>query len=96
MTFKRVFLLILDSLGVGETTDAINYNSVGANTLKHINDNENLFVPNLEKIGFMNTINLEEKSEVDAYYTIAHPINEGIDSLSGHYEIMGVKNEIPF
>ena len=44
----------------------------------------------------MNTINLEEKSEVEAYYTIAHPINEGIDSLSGHYEIMGVKNEIPF
>ena len=96
MTFKRVFLLILDSLGVGETTDALNYNSVGANTLKHINDNENLFVPNLEKIGFMNTINLEENNEVDAYYTIAHPINEGIDSLSGHYEIMGVKNEIPF
>ena len=36
MTFKRVFLLILDSLGVGETTDALNYSSVGANTLKHI------------------------------------------------------------
>ena len=96
MTFKRVFLLILDSLGVGETTDAINYNSVGANTLKHVNENKTLFVPNLEKIGFMNTINLEENNEVDAYYTIAHPINKGIDSLSGHYEIMGVKNEIPF
>ena len=40
MTFKRVFLLILDSLGVGETTDALNYNSVGANTLKHINENK--------------------------------------------------------
>lgn len=96
MTFKRVFLLILDSLGVGETTDALNYSSVGANTLKHINEKEGLFVPNLEKIGFMNTINLEDNKDVEAYYTIAHPINEGIDSLSGHYEIMGVKNETPF
>ena len=38
MKFKRIFLLILDSLGVGETTDAVNYDSVGANTLGHVLD----------------------------------------------------------
>ena len=52
MKFKRIFLLVLDSLGVGETTDAANYGDVGANTLGHIFENSDLFVPNLKKIGW--------------------------------------------
>ena len=55
MQFKRIFLIILDSLGVGETKDAYKYNSIGANTLGHINDMKKLFIPNLKKIGFLNT-----------------------------------------
>ena len=39
MKFKRIFLIILDSLGVGETSDAVNYDDVGANTLGHIVEN---------------------------------------------------------
>ena len=39
MKFKRIFLMVLDSVGVGETTDAINFGDNGANTLGHINDN---------------------------------------------------------
>ena len=58
MNFKRVFLVILDSLGVGEAKDASIYNDIGANTLGHINEKYNLFIPNLKKIGFLNTINL--------------------------------------
>ena len=96
MKFKRIFLMVLDSLGVGETLDAINYHDNGANTLKHINDTCNLFVPNLAKIGFLDTINLNEDNKVDAYYTIAKPINAGKDSLNGHYELVGLKNDIPF
>ena len=46
--FKRIFLLVLDSLGVGEAVDANVYGDNGANTLKHIMDNYDLFVPNLE------------------------------------------------
>ena len=38
MRFKRIFLMILDSLGVGEAIDASNYGDNGANTLKNIND----------------------------------------------------------
>ena len=96
MNFKRIFVLILDSLGVGEAPDANNYNDSGANTLKHIMDNYDLFIPNLKKLGFLNTINMDDNPNVEAYYTIAHPSNTGKDSISGHYEIIGLENKIPF
>ena len=96
MRFKRIFLIILDSLGVGESIDANNYQDNGANTLGHIKENYDLFVPNLKKLGFLNTINMDENNEVDAYYTIARPTNPGKDTLNGHYEIMGIKNDVPF
>ena len=96
MTFKRIFVLILDSLGVGEAPDANEYNDNGANTLKHIMDNYDLFIPNLKKLGFLNTINMDDNPNVDAYYTIARPTNHGKDSISGHYEIIGLDNKMPF
>ena len=96
MKFKRIFLMVLDSVGVGETTDAINFGDNGANTLGHINEQCDLFIPNLKKIGFLDTLNMNENDKVEAYYTIAKPINAGKDSLNGHYEMMGLKNDIPF
>lgn len=96
MKFKRIFLMVLDSLGVGEALDANNYDDNGSNTLGHIRENYDLFVPNLKKLGFLNTINMDENIDVDAYYTIARPTNPGKDTLNGHYEIMGVKNDIQF
>ncbi len=96
MRFKRVFLIVCDSLGVGEAQDAVNYGDIGANTLKHINDKHNLFIPNLKKLGFLDTINMNEDDEVEAYYTIARPNNKGKDTLNGHYEIVGLRNEVPF
>ncbi len=96
MKFKRIFLMVLDSLGVGETLDAINFQDNGANTLKHINEEVDLFIPNLKKIGFLDTINMSDNENVEAYYTIAKPINAGKDTLNGHYEMVGIKNDIPF
>lgn len=96
MKFKRVFLIVLDSLGVGEANDADRYMDQGANTLGHIKEQYDLFVPNLKKLGFLNTINMDENNDVDAYYTIAKPTNAGKDTLSGHYEMMGIENKIPF
>ncbi|MBQ8472104.1 MAG: phosphopentomutase [Bacilli bacterium] len=95
MKFKRVFLIVLDSLGVGETIDAQSYDDKGANTLGNIMKNYDLFVPNLEKLGFLNTLTMNNK-ESEAYYTIARPKNKGKDSLSGHYELMGIENSIPY
>ncbi|MDD6224181.1 MAG: phosphopentomutase [bacterium] len=96
MRFKRIFLVVLDSLGVGEAVDANDYGDQGANTLGHIKENYDLFIPNLQKLGFLNTINMDENLEVDAYYTIARPTNPGKDTLTGHYELMGVQNLVPF
>ena len=96
MIFKRIFLIVLDSLGVGEAIDANLYNDTGANTLKHVMENYDLFIPNLEKLGFLNTLNMSDKEDVDAYYTIAKPTNVGKDSLTAHYEIVGIKSTTPF
>ena len=96
MKFKRIFLIVLDSLGVGETADAINFGDNGANTLGHVNEQCDLFVPNLKKIGFLDTINMNENPNTEAYYTIAKPINAGKDTLNGHYEMVGIKHDVPF
>lgn len=96
MKFKRIFLMVLDSLGVGETADAVNFQDNGANTLGHINEHCELFIPNLKKIGFLDTLKMNENNNVDAYYTIAKPINAGKDTLNGHYEMVGLRNDVPF
>lgn len=96
MRFKRVFLIVLDSLGVGASNDAESYGDSNANTLKHINEHYQLFIPNLKKLGFLNTINMDDNPNVEAYYTIARPNNIGKETLTGHYELMGIKNDKPF
>lgn len=96
MKFKRVFLMVLDSVGVGEASDASKYGDIGSNTLGHIKEQCDLFIPNLKKIGFLDTINMNENDNVDAYYTIAKPNNAGKDTLNGHYEMMGITNDIEF
>lgn len=95
MKFKRIFLIVLDSLGVGEAVDAENYNDKGCNTLKSICDNTNLFIPNIKKLGLLNTLSMNNL-ESEAYYTIARPKNKGKDSLSGHYEMMGIETLISY
>ena len=96
MKFKRIFLMVLDSVGVGEADDAIKYGDVGCNTLGHIKESTDLFIPNLKKIGFLDTLNMNEDNNVEAYYTIAKPNNAGKDTLNGHYEMVGITNNIEF
>lgn len=96
MKFKRIFLLVLDSLGVGATSDASNYGDSNANTLGHVIEKCNPFIPNLKKIGFLDTLKLNDDDNVEAYYTIATPLNIAKDSINSHYEMMGVTSNIPF
>ena len=95
MKFKRIFLIVLDSLGVGGSIDSVSYGDKDANTLLNITKNYDLFIPNLKKLGFLNTLTMNNK-ESEAYYTIARPRNKGKDSLSGHYELMGIENNISY
>ena len=96
MKFKRIFLMVLNSVGVGEAKDAANYGDIGANTLGHIKETTDLFVPNLKKIGLLDTVSMIENKNVDAYYTSAEPNNAGKDTLNAHYEMMGITNNIEF
>ena len=94
--FKRVFLIVLDSLGVGEAIDARNWNDEGASTLGHILQYNPLDYPNLEKMGFLNLVGYKNIKKTDSYYTKAHPKANGKDTLTGHLEIMGIRTLIPF
>lgn len=95
MKYKRIFLIVLDALGVGEAMDAENYGDKGANTLGNILNKEDVFIPNLKKMGLINTLKMNNE-EADAYYTIARPKNTGRDCLSGHYELMGITPSISY
>lgn len=95
MNYKRIFLIILDSLGVGESMDAETYNNKGANTLGNLSEKTSLFIPNLKKLGLLNTLYMNN-TEAEAYYTIARPKNKNNDCLSGHYELMGITPTIEY
>lgn len=90
MNFKRVFLIVLDSLGIEQT------NSEEIISVENVINNHNLFIPNLKRIGFLNSMTLKADSNVDAYYTFSKQRNAGKDSINSHYEMMGIPSDIPF
>lgn len=92
--FNRVFLLVLDGLGVGEAKDAKKYGDSGSNTLLHtIGKSYNLDV--LEKLGLTKLIGYKEEN-IRGLYMKASPVNKLKDSLNGHYELMGCISNIEY
>ena len=92
--FKRVFLVILDSVGIGEADDAAKFDDVGSNTLLHtIGEKYNLNV--LEKMGLTNLIG-KEVDGIRGIYAKAKPMNAAKDTLNGHYELMGAISKTPY
>lgn len=99
MKFKRTFLIVLDSLGFGEMPDAKEFNDEGANTIKHISERFNLVIPNLQKMGFANIGEIVGVPPVDrpiSYYTKMAEKSVGKDTMTGHWEIMGLEVKEPF
>lgn len=93
--YKRIFLIVLDSVGIGNAKDANLFGDIGSNTLKHILEKTKIELKNLNKLGLNNLITGENiKSE--AYHAVAEEISNGKDTLTGHLELMGIKTEIPF
>lgn len=90
MKYKRVFLIVLDSVGVGSAKDSDKFGDGPTNTLGHVIEKTQVKLPNLEKMGLLNILDLSEKKTL-GYYTKAIPISNGKDTLTGHLEIMGVK-----
>ncbi len=100
MRYKRVFLIILDSLGIGEAQDAYLYHDEGANTFAHICEKmKELHIPFLEKLGMGNIDhfqNIQSVSQQLAYTACLQEVSNGKDTMTGHWEMMGLKVEIPF
>ena len=94
MKFKRIFLIVLDSLGIGEAKDADKFDDLGSNTLGHIIERTGLNYPNLAKLGFLNLIG--NNYDTNGVYAKAEPLSNGKDTLTGHLEMMGVHTVIPF
>lgn len=93
--FKRVFLIVMDSLGVGEAKDANMYDSIGANTLKHILDTNAYHLPIFEKLGLLSLVGMGSTPKC-GYRTFLEPSNLAKDTLNGHYEMMGVVLDKPY
>lgn len=97
--FKRVFLIVMDSVGIGEMPDAKLYNDEGANTLGHIAQNMDLKIPNLQALGLGNIAPIQNVPPVKnpkAIYTKMMEASTGKDTMTGHWEIMGLYIDKPF
>jgi phosphopentomutase len=99
-TYKRVFLIVMDSVGIGEAPDAEQFGDLGANTLGHIADRMNgLNMPNMAKLGLSNISEIkgvEKATKPLAYYTKMQEASVGKDTMTGHWEIMGLNIDTPF
>ena len=98
--FKRIFLIVLDSVGVGEAPDAADFNDVGADTLGHIATHRNgLYLPHLEKMGLGHiheVQGVQAEANPIAHYGKMQEASKGKDTMTGHWEIMGLHIEEPF
>jgi len=91
--FKRVFLIVFDSVGIGGGKDAAKFNDEGSDTLKStLNSVSKVELDTLKELGFLNLCS-DKKYHIDNYKGIICKINEasaGKDTLTGHYEMMGL------
>lgn len=97
--FQRVHLIVMDSVGIGEGPDAKDFNDECSHTLKHTLEGFDQKLPNLEKLGLGNIAPLPVIDAVDhplAYYTKLSEASVGKDTMTGHWEIMGLNIMQPF
>ena len=94
--FKRIFLVVLDSVGIGQAKDAFLFNDLEANTLLHTLISTNGTLPNLERMGLLDLIKKSKDNlKRDSYHMKASCISAGKDTLTGHLEMMGIKTKKP-
>ncbi|MCB2288636.1 phosphopentomutase [Clostridium sp. CS001] len=98
--FKRIFTIVVDSLGVGEMSDSKQYGDIGVDTLGHISESvESFNIPNLQKLGLANLHEVKHVCEVPkplAHFMKMREVGIGKDTMTGHWEMMGLKIETPF
>lgn len=98
--FHRIFVIVLDSLGIGAMKDAERFGDLGADTLGHISETvEQFSIPNLQKLGLANLKPLKQVEAVFnplSYYMAMNEASNGKDTMTGHWEMMGIHTTRPF
>ena len=98
--YNRIFTIVIDSLGVGALEDAAAYGDAGTDTLGHISQHvEELKIPNLQKLGLANLHPLKQVLPVErpmGYYMKLNEASTGKDTMTGHWEMMGLHITKPF
>ena len=98
--YRRIFTIVVDSLGVGALPDAADYGDAGTDTLGHISQRMDEFcIPNLKKLGMANLHPLKQVEVAErpmGYYTYLYEASTGKDTMTGHWEMMGLYITKPF
>ncbi|MFJ7918552.1 phosphopentomutase [Lysinibacillus fusiformis] len=98
--FNKIHVVVMDSVGIGEAPDAANFGDVGSHTLGHIAEKMNgLTMPVMESMGLANIEPLQgmqATNEPKAYYGKMQEASVGKDTMTGHWEIMGLNIDKPF
>lgn len=98
--FNKITVIVLDSVGIGELPDAVKFGDKGSHTLGHILETvPGTKLPNMQKLGLGNIAplpNLEPAEAPAGYYGKMAEISSGKDTMTGHWELMGIKTETPF
>ncbi|MBR2824625.1 MAG: phosphopentomutase [Clostridia bacterium] len=98
--FRRVFVIVLDSLGIGPMADSDSFGDVGVDTLGHIAEKaDHLVIPNLRRWGIANLRPLKGIDPVErplAYFAKLNERSAGKDTMTGHWEMMGLYTTKPF
>lgn len=100
MKFKRIFLIVIDSVGVGEMPDADKFGDVGANTIGNLaKEVGGINLPVLESFGYGNLTEIKGVKPVEqplANTTKMAELSNGKDTMTGHWELMGIRTTMPF
>lgn len=98
--YKRIFLIVLDSLGIGAMPDSAKFGDEGVDTFGHILEKMGtLEIPNLQKLGMLNLHLAGKMSGIEkpiGRYMRLGETSNGKDTMTGHWEMMGIKTEKPF
>ena len=100
MQFKRIFVIVMDSVGIGALPDADRFGDVGTNTFLHTAQRcGGLTIPNLESLGLADLSPIPGVKVVNhpkSYVTTMREISAGKDTMTGHWELMGLETKKPF
>lgn len=98
--FKRIFVVVIDSLGIGVMPDGERFGDVGVNTLGHISEAVDTFhILNLQKLGIANLTPLKQVAALEqplGYRAVLKETSNGKDTMTGHWEMMGIHTKEPF